>query len=298
MKKINNPHDKFFREVLSERENAIDFVKGVFPKNLKDLIDFDTFEYESTSYVNGTLKEYFSDVVYNCKLKDTQIKVSLLFEHKSYHVAEPHFQLLRYMIEIWEHQRKQRIDPVPVIPVIFYHHEATWKMRSMTEFFGEIPPEIKPFIPHFEYLLVDVTRYSDDEVENSLFRQKQLVFMAGVMKHILGDDHLDEYLRHLWLKEADFLHTAAGVGFLKTISLYLINSGNESVSDNDIISLVGQVSQKVKDEVMTIAEKWKVEGMTLQNLKTVEKMLEESFAWEVITKITGFTESEYKAFKS
>ena len=46
------------------------------------------------------LKEFYSDIVYNCKYDGkTDIKISLLFEHKSYAPDYPQLQLIKYMIK-------------------------------------------------------------------------------------------------------------------------------------------------------------------------------------------------------
>ena len=63
------------------------------------------------------------------------------------------------------------------------------------------------------------------------------------------------------------------------ISLYLMNSGNEKITDKELFSLVGEVSEKVKGEVMTIAEKLEARGraegeargMTFEKIQVIEK---------------------------
>ena len=137
-KPTQNPLDKLFREVLSVRENALDLIQGAFPPVLTQLLDFSTFALENATYINNALKEHFSDVVYQCKLKNHRVKVCLLFEHKSYVVKYPHLQLLRYMLSAWEQQLKQKQPLQVVIPVIFYHHTAKWKVRPLHEYFGKI----------------------------------------------------------------------------------------------------------------------------------------------------------------
>jgi predicted transposase YdaD len=98
---VSNPHDRFFKEVFSIRANALDFIKGAFPDKFMDKILLETLNLDTTSYVDEKLHEYFSDIVYTCSLKaGREIKISLLFEHKSYPIKYPHLQLLRYMLNI------------------------------------------------------------------------------------------------------------------------------------------------------------------------------------------------------
>ena len=39
---IVNPHDKFFKETFSDRENVVDFVHGIFPDDLLECLDLRT----------------------------------------------------------------------------------------------------------------------------------------------------------------------------------------------------------------------------------------------------------------
>ena len=86
------------------------------------------------------------------------------------------------------------------------------------------------------------------------------------------------------------------------ISLYLMNSGNEKITDKELFSLVGEVSDEVRSEIMSIATKiearGEARGMTLNNIRVIEKMLEKETPWSFITDVTGFTEREYKATKA
>ena len=83
--KVQNPHDKFFKELFSIRENALDFINGAFPAEIRDKIIPESLKLDTGSYIDEKLDEYFSDIVYTCSLKEGEdIKISLLFEHKSY----------------------------------------------------------------------------------------------------------------------------------------------------------------------------------------------------------------------
>ena len=126
--KVQNPHDKFFKELFSVRENALDFINGAFPVEIRDKIIPKSLKLDTTSYTDQKLDEYFSDIVYSCSIKEgEEIKISLLFEHKSYPVKYIHFQLLRYMLNIWESNIKQNIDLKLVVPMIIYHGKSGWK---------------------------------------------------------------------------------------------------------------------------------------------------------------------------
>jgi predicted transposase YdaD len=51
MIKISNPHDRFFKEVLSRQEVARDFLLHYVPANIVDLLDVDSLEIRKDSFV-------------------------------------------------------------------------------------------------------------------------------------------------------------------------------------------------------------------------------------------------------
>ena len=101
---IINPHDKFFKETFSLRDNVIDFLKGTFPEEIFKKLDLSTLTRDNNSYIDEELKEHFSDIVYTCYCKDKELKITLLFEHKSYSVTCPYLQILKYLLK--RYQRK------------------------------------------------------------------------------------------------------------------------------------------------------------------------------------------------
>jgi len=44
IEKQNNPHDKFFKEIFSRKQEAQSFINDFLPKQLVDKLVFDDFE--------------------------------------------------------------------------------------------------------------------------------------------------------------------------------------------------------------------------------------------------------------
>ncbi|HAO19175.1 MAG TPA: transposase, partial [Desulfobacteraceae bacterium] len=51
MDTITNPHDKLFRETLSDREVAADFLKNYLPEDVLSLINLNSLEICKDSFV-------------------------------------------------------------------------------------------------------------------------------------------------------------------------------------------------------------------------------------------------------
>ena len=60
-----NPHDKFFKEIFSRKNEVKDFIQGFLPTEIVENIQFESLELDSNSYVDEELKENFADIVYN-----------------------------------------------------------------------------------------------------------------------------------------------------------------------------------------------------------------------------------------
>jgi predicted transposase/invertase (TIGR01784 family) len=113
---ITNPHDLIFKQTESHIENAMDYIRGTFPKNIVQNLDLTTLTLEQSSYTTEELKEFFSDLAFQCNYRGkTKIKITLLFEHKSFKPHLPHIKILRYMLTIWEMQLKEKQALTPII---------------------------------------------------------------------------------------------------------------------------------------------------------------------------------------
>lgn len=158
-----NLHDKLFKQTFSIRSEAKAFVQLYLPKWISTNLDYRSFKRSPDSFINEQLKEYFSDMVYTCKWKETgNIKITFLLEHKSYVPNNIFVQLLRYLAEAYDHQVRQKERFSLVIPVVIYHGKKTWNIRNFDSYF-DIPDErLKKYLPSFDYELVDIMKISDD----------------------------------------------------------------------------------------------------------------------------------------
>lgn len=169
------PHDKFFKEMFSKKEVAESFIKNYFPQDLLELFNTDDLEITKDSFVDEDLKEFFSDVVYRVKLDDHDAFIYCLFEHKSYPDKKVSLQLLKYMTKIWNLYLKQNNSgKLPVIlPLLIYHGGKRYNIDKRFSSRFNIQANTEKFIPDFEYLLYDFSKYSDLEIIGSI--QLQIV---------------------------------------------------------------------------------------------------------------------------
>ena len=188
---IHGPHDKIFKRVMADRENAISLLKNILPGPVREMLDLNKMRYEKDTFLPAHLKEYFSDLLTSVPVKDSkyEVKVYFLFEHKSYFVTNYPLQILRYILEIWSQYESTGSKLPLIIPVLITHPEGGWRRKNISDLV-EIPSdEFKAFIPDFEHVLYDSASEDPDKYEFV----ETLKALLVIWKHFDSPD----FMRHL-----------------------------------------------------------------------------------------------------
>lgn len=135
-KNISNIHDKFVKQLLSDKKMATAFLQAYIPDSVKELLLFESMEYVNTSYISDELATSFSDLVWRFStVKYVKVQVNLLLEHKSMVDKHTAFQVLEYIALGYRTQLKSKSKPELIIPLVYYHGNksgitARWKVFS------------------------------------------------------------------------------------------------------------------------------------------------------------------------
>jgi len=283
---VLNPHDRFFKEVFPIRENALDFIKGAFPDKFMDKILLETLKLDTTSYVDEKLHEYFSDIVYTCSLKaGREMKISLLFEHKSYPVKYPHFQLLRYMLNIWEYNIKQKMELQIVVPMVVYHGKSKWQKKGMKDYFNIDDNWFFKFIPNFDYLLTDLSTYTDSQIKSGIFQRAAIEIGLLIQKNIFNEKKLAMRLKDFIGIGRLYFREEEGLKFLESVLRYLFSSTEIGV--DDVLKSIEMIDGRAKETLMTTAEKLIEQGLERGSL-----LKEKEILIKLISKKFGISEND------
>ena len=293
-KKIINSHDRFFNVLFSKKEEVSEFVAKTFPSELVQKLNLETLEIDKTDYIDSKLRTNFSDVVYNCKYgKDANIKIALLFEHKSYPVSFPHLQLLGYMLKIWELQIKQKKDLTPVIPIIFYHGKEEWNNKQFIEYFTGIDNVLEKFIPKFDYQLIDTSDYTDDEIIK-LFNNLQLQIGILVMKNIFDEQKILQEINKIFAGLNQLLQTEQGELFFESIVSYLFYA--TGIDTEKYVNKMRTISVNAGEKFVSTAMKLEMKGEKRGLIKGIEKvafnLILKGFDNKFINEATGLTNEQ------
>jgi predicted transposase/invertase (TIGR01784 family) len=129
MSVLKNPHDRFFKEVFSRPEVAADFLRQYLPAEVSQLLNTATLRLRKDSFIDPDLQQQYADLLYAVRLIDKRPAwVYVLFEHKSYPQPRMAFDMLRYMVRIWEQGTRGKEGALaPIIPIVIYHGPQPWR---------------------------------------------------------------------------------------------------------------------------------------------------------------------------
>ncbi len=263
---VISPHDKLFREVTSDLENARSILENNLPKPVLDLMDLKSLEISKDSFIEKELADYYSDMLYRVKLTDGgEGFVYLLFEHKSYYDRYVHLQLLEYMIKIWrlyikQHKGKGKTFKLPiVIPLLICHARQEWLEETvrLTSLLSGPVNDLVGYIPNFGFELYDLHRYSDDQIKGTIMTRVMLL----LFKYIFKPDFRHK-LPEIFSLLQTLMEKETGLQYLEVVIRYLASVlDEERLSLKEIKEMAEQaISKETGGYVMTLAEKLRNEG--------------------------------------
>ena len=279
---VYKPHDRFFREVFSQEDNARDLLMATLPPGISGLLDLRKIVVENTSMIDGVHSEQLSDLLIRTSMAGTPAIVYILVEHKSYADRWSVFQLLKYMVRIWERERIRQgsVKTLPIIiPVLFYHGMRKWRMPLDFSSYFQPEEELSSHIPAFRPVMIDLQAMEDRDFRGSQMIQAVLKTLKYSRRN-LGAYFL-EILRSVVAERMDEKHRA----FLVSLFGYILAVGTD-IDEQDVdraFRFVG--SHGAREAYMTLAEqliakgemKGKLEGKLEGKRESLLKQLDQKF---------------------
>ncbi|HZS43714.1 MAG TPA: Rpn family recombination-promoting nuclease/putative transposase [Blastocatellia bacterium] len=258
MSEINNPHDHFVKGVLSQLDVASDFLSNYLPENIVALLDTKKIELIQNSFIDSELREVQSDLLFQVERKDRAAAyIYVLFEHKSYPDRWVGLQLLRYMTRIWDRYVGQgKGQPLPlIVPLVLYHGESHWNVAlEFAALFGQRDNVSEAYVPRFEYVLVDLSKYDDARIIGEAKLRVTLLLLKYIFSARLGPRLAD-------ILKLYPLPGQKGLEYLQTVLRYL-SAASDKLDENDLRKALKKAYLERGEGIMpTLAEKWIKEGV-------------------------------------
>ncbi|EDQ5840286.1 Rpn family recombination-promoting nuclease/putative transposase [Salmonella enterica subsp. enterica] len=119
----NRPgHDGLFKFFLREPDTARDFLAVHLPADIRAQVRLDTLKLEPGSFVDQTLRELHSDVLYSVETEEGHAGyIYCLLEHQSTADRMMAWRMMRYSMAVMDAHLKKGNDTLPVVvPLLFY----------------------------------------------------------------------------------------------------------------------------------------------------------------------------------
>ena len=169
------------------------------------------------------------------------------------------FQLLRYMVRIWEKvllSAKVRQLPA-IVPIVLYHGQRTWQAASQFSALIAAPAALQPYVPNFGYQLCDLSR---DELKD-LQGQATLQIALLLFKYIFTDELSARLSSILALFRTLLNQQRDGLGYLETVLRYLAQAADK-LDEGALQQALNEALPAIGGTIMpTLAETWIEQGM-------------------------------------
>ena len=253
MKKTTpTPHDALFKQFLTHPETAKDLLDIHLPAELREICDLTTLKLESGSFIEESLRPYYSDVLYSLTTSQGEGYVYALIEHQSRPDKHMAFRLMRYAIAAMQQHIEAGHEHLPlVIPLQFYHGKVSpypYEMNWLKRFAN---PKMAKALYTQDFPLVDVTVISDDEI----MQHRRIALLELVQKHARHRDIMDFLEPLVTLLLTDYTTDKQ----VQSLMSYLLQVGETSNLEALITSLASSVP-KHEETLMTIAEQLRQQG--------------------------------------
>lgn len=287
------PHDAVFKTFLSRVETARDFIEIHLPPALIRICKLDTLHLESGSFLEDSLRPYYSDVLYSLETTCGRGYVHILIEHQSSPDKHMAFRLMRYAIAAMHQHLEAGHNVLPlVIPILFYQGRRSpypWSLNWL-EAFND--PDIAHQLYSTAFPLVDITVIPDEEI----MQHRSMAALTLIQKHIRQRDMaqlLDKLTVLLMLEQMSGQQ-------ITTLINYIAQAGEAQDVQTLLVGLAQRVPQH-GETLMTFAEKLRNEGMQEGKRVAIQEiaktMLRLGLDSEAIMKITGLSKDELQQLR-
>lgn len=276
MKKISFVHDRTFKNAMADNRVARDFFEHNLPENLKALLNLDTLKKSPKSYVDDTLSEYSSDILYAVDFMDpldelTQDKntkrkkrrfayLYLLCEHRTSVDPLMPYRVWHYVFRIWsdyikESDHKTQILPL-VFPIVFYNGKKAYDgFRNLRDLI-QAPADMVENTLFKDFNLVDTYDIKDQVLRE----QRWAGILTFMFKHVYDRDiwPLVQMLREMI---GAIEQEPGGTSYTKVLLQYWILLAESSKGTHAFIEAVQEsVSLPTRSELMSMATQLIEEG--------------------------------------
>lgn len=181
---VSNEHDKIFKDVLNDREEARKFINEYL--KLKVPIEKDKLELYNSSYITSFYQNKEADIVY----KKVDQNIFFLIEHQSsidlsmpYRIENYTMEIINMAVDKEKMKKKDYLYP-KVISIVLYTGHTKWKANLS---FSDVQEKLAGYEEKDRsYTIIDVNNFSEEELlKDDLLVSKVLLLERSKTKEEL-----------------------------------------------------------------------------------------------------------------
>mgnify|MGYP002569947582 CR=1 FL=1 len=289
--KINHPHDKTVRLMLSNSQEAANLINLALKT---DFVKANQIEQYKSSFITKAYKNRESDIVY----KDLKNKgIYYLIEHQSkqdkmmaVRITEYSLEIIRSALDLMKKEKREEFPTV--IPIVLYTGKGKWKIpQSLEDVQVKLADINLPSIG--SYKLIDINTYSDDD----------LIKAKGALPKVLlmekNSNHLEKGIKQIekcnFTKEEREIISVYITNIIGEINPKLAKEMLENINKNEEEKGM-RLGQALVDYYYEGVEKGRtagnIEGAKKTQIRVIKRMLKENFDKNIIKKIANATDKD------
>lgn len=287
---VSQEKDKSLKGLFEVKKHFVQLLKTFVKESWVDNLEEENIELADKDFILPNIYETRADLVYRVKGENIYF---ILLEFQSTEDKKMPYRLLSYILEIWRRYSEKEKLPV-VIPCVLYTGNTKWEVKTLRSLF-EVSKEIEKYIPDFEYILIDVNRYTDEELIKTTNLVGSVVYMSkSKNKNEVADKlrNIIDLISKLDPKEQRSFVKWAEVMFYRVDNVYEYfeeNLQKEEKRDMALIDLIPGAIEIFRDE-------GREEGELIAKKSSIRKILTKKLKEEapesVICKIESMSIAE------
>jgi predicted transposase/invertase (TIGR01784 family) len=208
-------------------------------------------------------------------------------EHKSYPDPFVGFQLLEYIAQAYQAQRKEGKAFEVVVPVLYYHGSTQWSYKPLRSHFEHYTSQLLAYVPDFDTVFIDLHNLQVPQLER--LRHGLVRTALTVQRYYVDAKEINEQIGRILSSLSPYLES----NFLDVIFVYLLQ--NEQLNRRSFRQAVECLPPYLTEKAMSIydeliqegIEKGRAEGIEKGIEKTILNAYDNGFVLEDILVITG-----------
>ena len=251
----DNHHDKFTKQVLSDKKTAKEFFQLSLPKSILAQVDLDTIEQVKESYVDNELGQGVIDLIYKVKFgMDDGYLIALLEQQSTQDETMP-LRIGKYVLRIAsEFLDNHKGSKIPLIyPLLLYTGQGKYnKPLSIYDLFVN-SQKAKEYLTE-PIRLIEVSNFEASDIKEKYY--------GGLMMYLMNkvkQQDIFESLKEI-MNIITKISKEGNIEIIKSMLYYIINVSDSEKAEGILSEFKKAVTTKHGEEIMTIAERLERKG--------------------------------------